>query len=352
FKKNLEQKIQMSQRPQLECFFGDISIINYDHDTSEGSDDDIATNRPTNRPIYKKDLDTTYIDKDTDFGERNFNDKAKAGRLKSLDIYHSHSISAIIFKSVIGSAILGRYGNIYFVEIVRFWSDCSKNFGMLWFNRFMTYIDALPLEYFKFYYCTVDENDEIKQKVNEYNWNEGKEILFYFNNHAKLIEKLQSLSQPDEHMMLEIFDEPVLTRKSAKFRRLFENDLKFDFCRPIAYKQRFKIFHNYNIGYPGFDYFALYHDKYFVVRDERCHHINYDNSSFLLIQQHLEEFERSMNNMFPENIFDIFIYHINGDDMLDEGIHQKERIIIIYENKDNLENTTDKIKEYINEARM
>lgn len=327
--------------------FGDLSKDNYVYDTDESSVD----SNTAYTPERKEDLNTNMIHPEFDFGYKNFSDKAKAGRLKSLDTYHNNSIGAVIFMSKIGPAIMGRYGNIYFIEMVRYWSHCSKGFSTLRFERFMQYVDAFPAEFIKFYHCTVDENQKIRKMIENYNQLKEREILFYYKDHNDLLIKLKSLSHSvEESMQMQIYNDPLVPRKSNTFRKTFEEKLEFDFCRAVAYEHEFTKFTKYNVGYPGFDYFALYEGRYFAVRDERNHHEKYEDSPILLIQKHYGEFEDALNNLFGEHAYGIFIYH-SIDDKLEEGLQNEGRIIIIHEDESayNLENTIKNLKGYIDE---
>ncbi|CAG8701370.1 13871_t:CDS:2, partial [Cetraspora pellucida] len=165
----------------------------------------------------KNDINLEEIKPDYDFGKRNYKDKAKAGRLKLLKNLRDYNVLCVFLDGMVGPAIIGRYNKIYFIILVRHWSECSKSYKNRKFKEFMEIIDEIHPEFIKFYYCTLNENEHIRKEIKKYNEKYEKTMLYYVEKQDGVINKLKELNESNDFIHeLKSHDVPCKKRIGIK----------------------------------------------------------------------------------------------------------------------------------------
>ncbi|CAG8794417.1 1820_t:CDS:1, partial [Cetraspora pellucida] len=160
--------------------------------------------------------------------------KAKAGRLKLLKVLLQNNCSCVLMNKMIGPAIIGSYSDINFIILVRHWSDCSKYFRTMRFNKFLDIVDDLYLGLIKIYFCTLEENEINTTDIEIYNSKFENPKLFYFKDHVLLLNKLKELSSFEQiSSTMKYYDLPIRKRKTDNFIKFFEKEIGFNYLYPI-----------------------------------------------------------------------------------------------------------------------
>ncbi|CAG8478529.1 7959_t:CDS:1, partial [Scutellospora calospora] len=215
----------------------------------------------------KTDIDLENIHPDYEFGKRNFMDKAKAGRLKLLKYLRNHNVLCVFLDGMIGSSIIGRYGKIHFIILIRHWSECSRSSGTFRFEKFMKSIDEIHPEFIKIYFCTLEENKNIHKDIEKYNKKYEKTMLYYFDTLENILENLKELNNGEEfNPIVKSYDIPFRKLKGGIIQKL--KNIGFKTWRSFVFNIEFDIFKDYDIGYPGFEYYGIYDNYHFIIKDE------------------------------------------------------------------------------------